>query len=258
MKIKYSIFLTIAIIASCYSNKKMQKTQQQLIKKDSMLNALQIKGIDFIATGKALNTWSLTIDIDKTIEFIDANNTSIRCTPVNPVTLPDGSEIYNVKSGNTGLKIHISKNLTNNVQNSSPNKKSVEVLYNGNQYKGDGAFTHPVALHERWILEKIGSTNYSNKNSFYRHPKITFDLLQNKVKGYNGYTHFNGDIEIRGDYIKFSSFSKKRNKVFANQISQLFDTQIENHLLEYYIRDNYLIIILNDDRRLTFKKINDH
>ena len=244
------------IIGSCFSNNKIQKEQQLLNKKDSLLIVNYKNGVDFIAEGNDPIRWQLKMDLDKSFDFFDNENFTISCTAVNPTMMADESEVYHATSGKVALTIKISEQKTNsdNVQNR--NNKIVEILCNEKTFKGLGKYTYPIELHEIWLLERIGSKEYGNRKQFHKSPKLTFDLLNNKVIGFDGSERYRGDIDIHGNYIGFSFFSKKHKNNLDNEISDIISKQVENHLLEYYIKDNYLVILLNDDRRLIFKKKN--
>ncbi len=232
------------LICSCYSNKKIQSKQRQLVYRDSMLIANYKNGIDFIAEGNDPEIWQLKMDLDKSIDFRIAENLKISFTPVNPVIYPDGSEIYTTSSGTTKLRISILEK--------NSNRNTVEIYCNEKKYKGFGIYTINPTLHNHWKLDKIGNTNIVKSLKRNHQPSLQFDLIKNKIFGKIDQVKFSGNIQIKGNYIQFSSFSKNKKKT-DNEIKKLLDSQIENHLLEYYITENKLILILNDDSRLVFK-----
>ncbi len=242
------------MISSCYSNIKNQKERQQLQIKDSNLIACHKKGVDFIANGNNPEEWQLKMDVDKSFDFTSANKFNISCTPVNPIVMNDGTEIYNAKSGNTIVRIAISEQKTNSNPSQNNHKKNVAIFCNDKIYKGSGEFTFPSDLHAIWLLEKIGATNYTKKNKLRHYPSLQFNLFENNVTVHDEFACFIGNIDIKGNYIKFTTFSKRKKDGKTNEISEIFTTQIENHLLEYFIVEDRLIILLNDDKRMTFRK----
>lgn len=233
------------LICSCYSNKKIQSEQEKLANRNSTLLANYKNGIDFIAEGNDPEIWQLKMDLDKSIDFKIAEKLKISFTPTNPVIYSDGSEIYTTSSGTTKLRISILEK--------NSNRNTVEIYCNEKKYKGSGNYTINPTLHNHWKLEKIGNTNIVKSPKSIHQPSLQFDLIKNKIFGKIDQVEFSGNIHIKGNYIQFSSFSKNKKKT-DKEFKHLLDSQIENHLLEYCFIENKLILILNDDSRLVFKK----
>lgn len=240
------------LLSSCNfflsKKKKTIKEQKQLTYIDSSLT-LQLKnGVDFFATGTVPENWTLTMDFDKSFNFKSASGVSFQCPPISDYK--DSIEKYIVFKAST-------KNQPFNIVLSNhwnQKKSTVIVQIDRITYNGTGESIYDFRLHNTWTLEKLDNEILSKsmfKNGF---PTLTFNLFSQKMKGFDGCNGLGSDIKILGNRIQFSPIFSTLKACEGIATEKLKTNLLNNQLVEYYFKDDRLILYLINDSRLTFKK----
>ena len=226
------------------SIRKIQGQQAFIAQEDSSLSNKLKNGLDFIGSGNHPEKWSLEMDFDESISFYFGNNLSIHATPVNPIEFNQNTQIYYCVSGNEKMTISLNKS-------STQNKRAVEIITGGKSYTGEGKFLRNYLLNDEWELEKNAKYNL---DSTIKLPTITFNLINNTLRGFDGIKKFKGVFEEKGNYIKFKILSKNNKAVKPGSFADIFWNHIHNHEIEFIIQKDKLVLILNDDSRIVLKK----
>ncbi|HMJ45912.1 MAG TPA: META domain-containing protein [Ferruginibacter sp.] len=249
------VLLVLSNFVSCSSARKnaagMIAARESLHLPDS-LSQLQHQGIDFIATGDIPEPWKAVMDFDKGIDFI--SNTF---TLAVPVVKKDSTNIKAVSftsvsaAGKINLVIFdlpcepVSKNTLG---------KKVEVTVNNKRYTGCGKYLYDNRLNDHWVLERINNKLQEASSYSSKLPFLELDLQANKLTGSDGCNRISGPMEVRGTRIAFSPFNSTKMACNNNPAEKIFSEWLSNQLVDYFIKNDKLVLYLGDDSSLTFTR----
>jgi hypothetical protein len=258
-KLRFS-FLPILILFSmnaCNSSKsnssKIIKSQQKLAYSDSSTSDSQKKGIDFIAYGDNPVNWKLEMDFDYSFEFNAHDNEKVSAQPVSPVK-NSSIETYHAVSGKQQMDIYLFEEKCELNNNKNNFNKRVEIKIGQKIYKGCGNFLYNNKLNDFWILDFINNEQQFALNYPNGIPSLIFNLAKNKLHGFNGCGFFDCNIEVRGNRIQYYPFSSLNISCKENTAAIIMNDYISGQLVDYYFSDNKLVLYLNNDTRLIFRK----
>ena len=249
------MLVLISCVSGCSSSKKNAAAtlrEQEKIRLPDSLKQLQQKGIDFIATGSNPVSWKVSVDLDKGVDFTAFNGFSLSV----PLVKRDST-----KAGNTG---YISVSPAGKIQviiYEEPCEmqegiigKKVEVTVNNTRYTGCGKYLYNSNIHDHWVLETI-SNKLQEASAYPRGlPYIVLDMNYGKVSGSGGCNRLSGTFEIIGNRISFGPFTSTKMACSNNLAEKIFNTLLSGNLVDYFIKNEKLVLYLKDDSTLTFTK----
>ena len=217
---------------------------------DSLIQ-LQQRGIDFFATGDVPVYWTIELDLEKGFSFEPADGRQLFASPVAGTSSAGTNAIvYETKTDEGIMKLAIfDEPCTGKEKDKKPQKK-IEITLNNKRYTGCGNYLYDHAINDIWTLETIGNKNPDVP--VRELPWMEFNLEKNKVYGYNGCNKINADIKVEGNRIKFSPFSKTKMACPGNETEQLFSAMLSGHIVDYYIENGRLTLILPNETKLIF------
>ena len=246
------LFCTYFFLSSCNlllsKKSKINKAQHTLTYTDSTLSNCLINGIDYYATGTVPKNWTLTMDFDKAFLFTTSSGISVNCPPTN--NYQDSINTFTVffaKDKNRPIKI-ILPNRWNE------NKSTTIVEFNGITYQGHGGSIIDKRLHNSWILESLDDEKLNKINFKNGFPNLTFNLIENKMNGFDGCNGLGSEIKILGNRIQFGAIYSTLKACLDIHSDKLKVNLLDNRLVEYYFKNEKLILYLINDSRLTFRK----
>jgi heat shock protein HslJ len=260
MGMNFRIFtLLFAVFASCNTGSKatMEKViaGQRSIKPADSLIQKQRNGIDIYATGNNPVSWWLEIDFDRAIDFRSVDGNKLNLQPsFNKKDITPEKEIYNIRTDMGELQVILYATTCDNDQPNGQVNKKVEVLFNDKKYTGCGNYLFNHQLHDVWILETIDNMQQLASTFEKGLPRLEFNLLTNKMSGTDGCNNISSGIEIKGSYIKFSSFTTTKMACSNNKVGQIFSTLLSDKLVNYYMSNGKLVLYLYDDSKIIFKR----
>lgn len=247
------IFLSGAV--ACTSAKKYSSeniSSQQSIRLPDSLIHLQKQGIDFIATGNDPMEWKLNMDFDKSIDFTSPEE-NLSVPAVKGERLSNSSIVsYKSVSASGQLNLFLYEQPCANT--GGMNNKRVEITVNNKRYVGCGKYLYDNRINEHWILERINNSLQEPAAYSKGLPYIKLDIKANKFSGSDGCNSINGAIEIKGSRIDFSSIVSTKMGCENNRVEKIFSELISNRLVDYYIKNEKLVLYLIDDSTLTFTR----
>ena len=262
MRIILISILFIQTFASCNTTKRssnnIKKSQQQLIYKDSTTATQLRSGIDFIAYGDKPVSWKLEMDYEKDFTLYVSNQKIIKGKPVIPTKIADvAGETYFTKNNNQRFNISIFKEKCEVGLSKEIFSKKVYVETIDTTYEGCGNYIIDYRLNDTWLLDYIDNEEQFALNYHNKIPTLTFNLIKNKMKGFNGCNNIESNIEIKGNRIQFSTFFSNLITCENDNAALLMNEYLSTHLVEYFFRDDKLVLQLANDTRLRFSKKED-
>lgn len=248
------IFITSCKTGSKTSVNKILTEQRNIMPSDSMI-LKQKKGTDFIGTGNIPSKWSLEIDFDKMISFSSSDGSNVYVLPAfekNEVS----SEIekYQIKTDLGQMNIEVFSAACTVTGSAEQFNKKVEVTLNNKRYTGCGKYLFDHRLNDSWILESVNNKIQSASDFTKGLPRMEFSLLSNKMNGSDGCNNINATIEVKGNRIKFSPLAGTRMACNNNVVEKIISTMISNKMVDYFMENDKLILYLEDDSKLYFKR----
>lgn len=246
------LLITCFILCSCNlfltKKTKIYNSQNALTYTDSTLSNYLVNGIDYYATGATPENWTLTMDFDKVFSFTTSSGISFNCPPTN--NYRDSIQAFTLffaNDKNRSIKIIIPTRW-------NENKESTTVEFNGITYKGHGGSIIDKRLHNSWILEsldddKINKIDYKNGL-----PNLNFNLIENRMNGFDGCNGLGSEIKILGNRIQFGPIYSTLKACPNINTDILKINLLDSKLVEYYFKNDQLILYLINDSRLTFRK----
>ena len=244
---------------ACNSSKsnssKIIKSQQKLAYSDSSTSDSQKKGIDFIAYGDNPVRWKLEMDYDQSFEFTAKDNEKVSAKPVPPIK-NTGVETYHAVSEKQQMDIYLFDEKCELNNNKNNFNKKVQIKIGLKTYQGCGNFLYNNKLNDFWILDFINNEQQFALNYPNGIPSLIFNLTKNKLHGFNGCSTFDCNIEVRGNRIQCYPFSSLKISCKENTAAIIMNKYVSGQLVDYYFSDNKLVLYLNNDTRLIFRKEN--
>lgn len=249
----FSIF--IICIAGCKTiykgdPKKSATLRESLTPTDTIIRK-QLNGIDFYAEGKTPVAWSVSLDFDKGFIFKTAAQNLIAAPVKSSRDAMIKADTYSSKT-DAGMMNVIAYDETCAGNTKTTISRKVEVRIGDKLYSGCGKYLFDFLLNDIWELELIDSKELASSDYKKQSPRLEFDLEKNKMIGYDGCNNINADISIQGNHITFSTFSGTGSNCSTQK---LFSDFLSNRTVDYYIKDDKLVLYLINDSKLTFKKV---
>ncbi len=257
----YTRFITIGFgmfiicIAGCKTiykadPKKSAVVRESLTPTDTIIRK-QLNGVDFYAEGNIPVAWNLSLDFDKGFIFKTSEQNLIAGPVKSERETAIKADIYSTKTDAGMMKVIAYDDVCAGNTKTNISKK-VEVRIDDKLYSGCGKYLFDFLLNDIWELELIDSKELTSSNYKKQLPKLEFDLEKNKMLGYDGCNNITADISVQGNHITFSPFSNTGSNCFTQKI---FSDFLSNHTVDYYIKDDKLVLYLINDSKLTFKKV---
>lgn len=254
----FAFFLLLFLFTSCKTGSKstiknIVATQRNIMPADSIINK-QKKGIDLYATGNDPAAWSLEIDFDKMVSFSSSDGTKLDVLPsFDKKEITAGSETYHIKTDAGTMTIQVFNAACTNPGSGEQYSKKAEVTINNKRYTGCGKYLFDHRLNDIWELESIDNIFQSASGYPKGLPRLEFNLQINKMNGSDGCNTISADIEVKGNRIKFYPFTGTR-MVCNTKAEKIFYSMLSNNLVDYYLENNKLVLYLEDDSKLFFKR----
>ncbi len=258
MKITFLTFIIpVFLFTACKTGskttvEKILTTQRNIMPPDSIIQK-QKKGIDLYATGNFAAYWTLELDFDNLISFRSADGISLDVLPnFEKREFSSGSEKYIIQTNLGAMMIDI-------YNSSCAGKdekfgKKVDVTVNNKIYTGCGKYLFDHRINDIWVLEYINNET-QHADDFQRGlPILEFNLQENNMTGSDGCNNISSTIEMKGNRIKFSPFMSTKMACNNNKAGKIFNELLSNKLVDYYLQNNKLILYLEDDSKLYFKR----
>ncbi len=248
------LFFAACKTGSKTSINKIVTAQRNIMPSDSMIQK-QKKGIDLIGTGITPLTWSLEIDFDKMVSFSSADGNNLYLLPAfEKKEINAEMERYRIKTDLGPMIIEVFSSACQGTGIGEQFNKKIEVTINNKRYTGCGKYLFDHRLNDSWILESVNNIKQSAADFSKGLPRMEFNLLTNKMNGSDGCNNINSTIEVKGTRINFSPFAGTRMACNNNPVEKIFSTMLSNKLVDYFMENNKLILYLEDDSKLYFKR----
>ncbi|MEP7163740.1 MAG: META domain-containing protein [Ferruginibacter sp.] len=258
MKIFFSILMLLGILfpacktGSKASIKNIVTTQRNIMPADSIIQK-QKKGIDLFAIGNDPAGWSLEVDFDKMVSFRSTDGTILDVLPAfDKKEISAERETYRLQT-DMGIVTILVFNEPCSVGSEQFSKKT-EVSIKNKHYTGCGKYLFDHRLNDSWVLESINNIDQSPAGFVKGLPGMEFNLQANKMTGSDGCNSISCNIEVKGDRIKFSAFTSTRMACNNNKSEKIFAEMLSDKLVDYYLENGKLILYLQDDSKLVFKR----
>lgn len=251
------IILTIVVCFSLFScsktiykgdTKKSEAARIALTPTDTFIRN-QLKGIDFSASGNDPVSWTLTLDLEKNFTFKPADGKTLITSPVTVVS-QSGTDTYTTKTDAGPMKVVVSNEQCITGSKEAISRK-VAISINNKQYTGCGKYLYDFLLNDIWELEYINNKEPLASDYRKQLPRIEFNLQQSKMLGYDGCNDINSTITIQGNHISFAVIIGSTGNCTT---SKLFIEKLSGRTVDYYIKDDKLVLYLIDDSKITFRK----
>ena len=191
------------------------------------------------------------MDFDKGITF-NSNGNDLSFAIVKREQPGVGVSLYSSSSTTGKINIAIFDIPCDPKNKDIPGKK-VEVTLNNTRYTGCGKYLYDARIYDHWILERI--KNKLQEPSSYSRGLPFLELgTQGKMTGSDGCNRINGSFELRGSRIAFSPFISTKMACNNNPAEKIFSDLISNQLVDYFIKNDKLVLYLGDDSQLTFSR----
>ena len=228
--------------------------QRNIMQPDSLIQKLK-KGTDLVGKGNSPAIWSLEIDFDKIISFSSGDGNNVYVLPAfEKKEINSEIEMYRMKTDLGAMTIEIFTTTCTGMEAGEQFNKKVEVTINNKRYTGCGKYLFDHRLNDSWVLESVNYKIQTAADFSKGLPRIEFNLLSNKMNGSDGCNNINSTIEVKGNRIKFSPFADTRMACNNNVVEKIFSTMLSNKLVDYYMENDKLILYLEDDSKLYFKR----
>lgn len=253
------LIIPVFFFAACKTGSKTSinkivTAQRNIMPSDSMIQK-QKKGIDLIGTGNTPSTWSLEIDFDKIVSFTSGDGNNVYVLPAFEKKEPSSEiETYRIKTDLGPMIIEVYSSVCPGTGIGEQFNKKIEVTIKGKRYTGCGKYLFDHRLNDSWILESVNNKIQSAADFSKGLPRMELNLLTNKMNGSDGCNNINSTIEVKGNRIKFSLFASTRMACNNTDAEKIFSTMVSNKLVDYYMENNKLILYLEDDSKLYFKR----
>jgi heat shock protein HslJ len=217
------------------------------------LKKRQQQGIDFFAEGDAPVHWTLDLDLEKGFSFKPADERQLIGPPVQATraTGTNADKYETTTDAGTMILVVYDEPCSGKQQDKRPPRRT-EVTLNNKRYTGCGDYLYDEALNDIWTLETIGNKNPDAP--VRKLPWIEFNLEKNKMYGYDGCNNLSSDIKVEGNRIKFSVFAGTKTACPGNETEELFSSMLSGHIVDYYIANGRLTLILINETKLIFIK----
>ena len=240
--------------ASMTTVKNIVATQRSIMPPDSIIQK-QKKGVDLFATGNDPAVWSLEIDFDKMISFSSADGTSLDVLPAfDKKEISAQRETYLLQTDLGTVTIEVFNQPCTITGRAEQFSKKVIVNVKNKRYTGCGKYLFDHRLNDSWILETINNITQSASDYSKGLPRMEFNLQTNKMNGSDGCNNISSNIEVKGNRIKFSTFTGTRMSCNNNKTEKIFAEMLSDKLVDYYLENGKLILYLGDDSKLYFKR----
>jgi hypothetical protein len=244
----YLSFFISLFLLSCSGILKSTHNKTNLANLKDSLNAIAAeKGTDFMASGDIPNSWSLIMDYDNYFLFKSGDSTIAKSRPITPETGMHLEEIYHGSSNGNPLDIIIFNSVKNK---DKPN--NVIIDFNGKNHYGTGNFIYDKRLQRKWILDYIDNEQQFPINFPNGMPFIKFDVDKKKLTGFDSQKKISCNISVKGNRVLFGVLNIDKSKE-RPYISSLLEDFVSKQFVEFYFKDNSLVLQLNNDMRLRFR-----
>ena len=249
--------LLLSLFASCKTGsknsvEKIMIAQRNIMPSDSIIQK-QKKGIDVFASGDIPSSWSLEIDFDKLVSFSSADGIKIKVLPnFSKKEITEKAEIYYLQTDPGPMTIELFTTPCSG--KGEAYNKTVNVTIGKITYTGCGKYLYDHQLNDIWVMESINNIPQPSSSFSKGSPTMQFNLESNKMTGSDGCNNISSDIEIKGDRIKFSTFSSTKMACNNNISEKVFSGMISNKLVNYYMANGKLVLYLEDDSKVAFKR----
>lgn len=262
MKILPLLFIIISVaIFACngFSNKKTPLYKIPEVPKSTLPTTLQTqfnKGIDFIAYGDSIASWKLEMNFDDSIRFQAQNGLNFTIPAIRPIINNDSNLIYTSAISLGKVVITISKGNCNNTQFLNETlARQCSIRIANISYTGCGQFLYDSQVEGKWKLQQYKAVSINETLFTNGIPYLHFNVLNQKLSGFDGCNSVSGLAEIQGKRIAFGNLATTKKFCTNNPLPNLFSI-LDNQLPLYKIIDNLLYLYLIDDSVLIFKKSN--
>ena len=260
MKNSFLLFIfSVVFFSSCKTGSKTTigniiTAQRNIMPADSMIQKLK-KGIDLVGKGNNPATWSLEIDFDKMVSFSSGDGNNLYVLPAfDKKEISTGIETYRLKTDLGPMTIVVFTTACTGIEAGEQFNKKIEVTISNKRYTGCGKYLFDHRLNDSWILESVDNKIQSAADFSKGLPRMEFNLLSNKMNGSDGCNSINSTIEVKGNRIHFSPFAGTRMACNNSMAEKIFLTMLSNKLVDYYMENDKLILYLEDDSKLYFKR----
>ncbi|MBC7937407.1 MAG: META domain-containing protein [Rhizobacter sp.] len=253
----FIIFLFSIAVAACNTTKNSTAKKEDEKKQATFVESMQQKqaeGIDLFARGSVPSSWTLEIDFDKIIRFRSLDGADYKSTAVNPVYTGNNTATFTTRAGMGNMVITLLNDGCTDALSGDKFNKKVTVDVDGKRYEGCGQYLVNETLNGKWILEKVSSIAVLAADFSKGLPELSFDLSGGSISGHDGCNHVNGSIEVQGSRIKFSALAGTKMACPGNKKENEFLHKLSSQVVTYYFSNGQLVLYLNDDSTIAFKK----
>ncbi len=255
------IFILCLALLSCngFSNKKTPLYKIPETSKNILAPVLQNQfnsGVDFAAAGNLIADWNLEMNFDDSIRFRAQNGLNFTIPSVRPEIKSDSSQIFTSSITLGKVVIIIGSGVCNNVQNKEAAlARQCTVIVGEVTYSGCGQFLFDTQLDGKWNLQQYKADKISEAGFKNGIPFLKFDLVNNKLSGFDGCNNLIGMAEAQGKRIKFSDVAVTKKYCTENLLQNPFSI-LNQQLVGYKILNDLLYLYLIDDSVIILKKSN--
>lgn len=260
IKKHYQVCWILTLLIACNTTYKPNQAKSSTIQKkvipSSNLIDKQRGGIDFFAEGNAPSGWTLELDLEKGFSFKPVESRLFLAPPVKAARHSFlAADVYETKTDSGSLNVIVfDATCDSNTKNKNAPRK-VEITWNNKHYTGCGTKIYDYLLNDIWVLEYIDNKPLDLLKYKKNLPTVEFNLSTNLLTGFNGCSNIKGAFEVTGNHITFSPFAENKLACGNNEAEKIFTTLVSGRTVDYYIKLGILTLILIDDSRLIFRKI---
>lgn len=262
MKFRYittSIVLTslMMLSISCNNSKKAVEKEENPVSKEPSTPITHIPdyAVDFYAAAED-RSWKLSVKFDEEVVFTDIKNNISFSSNETKMQVAQGANVINVWGENAIYEVHV----IIDVVECDKNKKIVNVMVRRRhdkkefEYSGCGIYRGKPQIHDIWVLYELNGEKISPEKFPREFPHFEFDLAQQKMSGFAGCNHVNGNISFDYRTIKIEPLIS--TKMYCSETSN-----IENEILKilrnnpvYHIKDLHLYLETTEGS-ITLRKV---
>lgn len=273
MKFNFTLVcMALCILTSCSKKPQKIKTTSEEKVIDTVLmetNSLQKKyiqmhqnGIDFYAFGEK-DTWTLTIDFEKEIQFRTKNGVQYTTTAVAPVLAQDQNiKRFRTKTEQGELIVQIIQSACIDSITQLKNKYQVRINYKAASdsdyidFKGCGNYVPDYRLQDIWAIINVDGINIDPSTFNKNKPIVEIDITAERIVGADGCNTFRGSVYNETHKLYIGPLASTMMACIHNEeITQKINHILSSKNMQYKIQNNELQLFTNSEKRMTLKHI---
>lgn len=225
-----------------------------------VLNEMEIKGIDFAASGNE-PFWSLEIDFEKTMHFKNLNGLELIAPAVKGIKAADANVTrYHAETDRGTITVTLTRQKCINSMSGKESDWKVQIAVktsNDKDYQnssGCGRYIGNYRLNDIWALQRIGSNTIEAKDYPKGLPTLELQLAEGRAFGYGGCNRFSGSFTMEQGKIAFSAMASTKMACFGTNVEDRYLNLLSGKKLSYQVHDEVLYLG-EGDTMMVFKKV---